>query len=286
MPAKLIKGEKVAARLYEEMAAELKDIYEDTGQMPGLAVIIVGEDPASLSYVTNIEKQGKQLGFDVVVHRLTVDVSEGELLKLIDELNYNDDVHGIMVQLPLPQHINPYVVQETVDPEKDVDGAHPINMGKLFSDEKGYIPSTVHSVMHMIEFTRQPLYGKKAVLIGRSNIVGKPLSLLMLRRNASLTICHSYTEDLPDICREADVLIAATGKPGFVKEDWIKPGAIVIDVGVSQVDGKLVGDVDFAAAKNTAGWISPVPGGVGPITITMLKWSTLEAFKKRIAEAG
>jgi methylenetetrahydrofolate dehydrogenase (NADP+) / methenyltetrahydrofolate cyclohydrolase len=286
MPAKLIKGDKVAARLWEEMAAELKELYEETGLMPGLAVIIVGEDPASLSYVTNIEKQGKQLGFDVVVHHLTVDVSEGDLLKLIDELNYNDDVHGIMVQLPLPQHINPYVVQETVDPEKDVDGAHPINMGKLFSDEKGYIPSTVHSVMRMIEFTRQPLYGKKAVLIGRSNIVGKPLSLLMLRRNASLTICHSYTEDLPDICREADVLIAATGKPGFVKEDWIKPGAIVIDVGVSQVDGKLVGDVDFAAAKNTAGWISPVPGGVGPITITMLKWSTLEAFKKRIAEAG
>ncbi len=286
MPAKLIKGDKVAARLYEEMVAELKDIYEDTGLMPGLAVIIVGEDPASLSYVTNIEKQSKQLGFDVVVHRLTVDVSEGELLQLIDELNYNDDVHGIIVQLPLPEHINPYVVQETLDPDKDVDGAHPINMGKLFSDEKGYIPSTVHSVMQMIDFTRQPLYGKKVVLIGRSNIVGKPLSLLMLRRNASLTICHSYTEDLPEICREADVLIAATGKPGFVKEDWVKPGAIVIDVGVSQVDGKLVGDVDFAAVRNTAGWISPVPGGVGPITITMLKWSTLEAFKKRIAEAG
>ena len=283
MPAKLIKGDKVAARLREEMAAEIKDIYAETGQMPGLAVIIVGEDPASMSYVTNIESKSNDLGFNVMIHRLSVDVSEGDMLQLIEELNYNDDVHGIMIQLPLPEHIKPHVVQEALDPEKDVDGAHPINMGKLFSDEKGYIPSTVHSVMRMIEFTRQPLYGKRAVLIGRSNIVGKPLSLLMLRRNASLTICHSYTENLPGICREADVLIAATGKPGLVKEDWIKPGAIVIDVGVIQIEGKLVGDVDFASVKNTAGWISPVPGGVGPITITMLKWSTLEAFKKRLA---
>ena len=283
MPAKLIKGDKVAARLREEMAAELEDIFKETGQMPGLAVIIVGEDPASLSYVTNIEKQSNKLGFNVMITRLAVDVSEEELLQIVDDLNYNDEVHGIMLQLPLPKHINPHVIQEALDPEKDVDGAHPINMGKLFSDEKGYIPSTAHSVMRMIEFTRQPLYAKKAVLIGRSNIVGKPLSLLMLRRNASLTICHSYTEDLAGICREADVLIAATGKPGIVKEDWIKPGAIVIDVGVVRVDGKLVGDVDFAGVRNRAGWISPVPGGVGPITITMLKWSTLEAFKKRIA---
>lgn len=283
MPAKLIRGDKVAAQLRDEMATELEELYKETGLMPCLAVIIVGEDPASVSYVTNIEKKSKDLGFDVIIIRLEVDVSEGELLKLIDELNFNDEVHGIMIQLPLPEHINTHVVQEALDPEKDVDGAHPINMGKLFSDEKGYIPSTAHSVMRMIDFTRQQLYGKKAVLIGRSNIVGKPLSLLMLRRNASLTICHSYTENLPAICREADVLIAATGKPGFVKEDWVKPGAIVIDVGVTQVDGKLVGDVDFVAVRNQAGWISPVPGGVGPITITMLKWSTLEAFKKRIA---
>ncbi|MEW5922042.1 MAG: bifunctional 5,10-methylenetetrahydrofolate dehydrogenase/5,10-methenyltetrahydrofolate cyclohydrolase [Bacillota bacterium] len=283
MPAKLIKGDEVAARLREEMAAELEDLYEETGRVPGLAVIIVGEEPASLSYVTNIEKSCVSLGFNVQIHRLPVDVAEGELRRLIDELNFNSKIDGIMVQLPLPEHLNTHVILEALDPEKDVDGAHPVNMGKLFSDEKGYIPSTAHSIMRMIEFTRQPLYGKSAVLIGRSNIVGKPLSLLMLRRNASLTICHSYTEDLPAICREADILVAAIGKPGYVKGDWIKPGAIVIDVGVTQIDGKMVGDVDFAAARSVAGWISPVPGGVGPITITMLKWSTLEAFKKRIA---
>lgn len=284
MPAKLIKGDRVAAGLREAMAAELKELEKETGQTPGLAVIIVGDDPASLSYVTNLELRSKDLGFDTRIHRFNVDVTEGELLQLIDDLNYDDDIDGIMVQLPLPEHLNPNVILEALDPDKDVDGAHPVNMGKLFSDEKGYIPSTVHSIMRMIDFTRQPLYGKTAVLIGRSNIVGKPLSLLMLRRNASLTICHSYTENLPHICREADVLISAVGNPQFVKEDWIKPGAIVIDVGVVQKDGKLVGDVDFTAVRDTAGWISPVPGGVGPITITMLKWSTLEAFKKKIAE--
>lgn len=283
MPAKLIKGDKVAATLREQMAAELKDLYRETGQMPGLAVIIVGEDPASLSYVTSLEAKSSEIGFNTQIHRLSSDVTEGELLQLVDDLNFDDDMHGIMLQLPLPQHLDPHVIQEAIDPDKDVDGAHPVNMGKLFSDEKGYIPSTVHSIMRMIDFTRQPLYGKSAVLIGRSNIVGKPLSLLMLRRNASLTICHSYTEDLPAICRGADILVSAIGKPKYVKEDWVKPGAIVIDVGVNQLDGKLVGDVDFAEAKNTAGWISPVPGGVGPITITILKLSTLEAFKKRIA---
>ncbi len=283
MPAKLIRGDEVAARLREEMVAELETLYEETGRVPGLAVIIVGEDPASLSYVANAEKAGASLGFNVQVHRLPEHTTEAELLKLIEKLNFADEIDGIMVQLPLPRHIDSYTVMEAIDPEKDVDGAHPLNMGKLFSDEKGYIPSTAHSVMRMIEFTLQPLYGKSAVLIGRSNIVGKPLSLLMLRRNATLTICHSFTQGLPEICREADILVTAAGKPGLVKGDWVKPGAIVIDVGVTQLDGKLVGDVDFAAVRNVAGWISPVPGGIGPITITMLKWSTLEAYKKRIA---
>lgn len=283
MPAKLIKGDEVAARLREDMVAELETLYEETGRVPGLAAVIVGEDPASLSYVTNLEKSGRNLGFNVQVHRLPAQVTEGDLLQLMQKLNYEVEIDGIMLQLPLPEHLDEHVIMEAIDPEKDVDGAHPVNMGKLFSDEKGYIPSTVHSVMRMIEFTLQPLYGKSAVLIGRSNIVGKPLSLLMLRRNATLTICHSYTQDLPEICREADIVVAATGNPGLVKGDWIKPGAIVIDVGVTQVDGKLVGDVDFAAVRNVAGWISPVPGGIGPITIAMLKLSTLEAFKKRIA---
>ncbi|HAP31735.1 MAG TPA: bifunctional 5,10-methylene-tetrahydrofolate dehydrogenase/5,10-methylene-tetrahydrofolate cyclohydrolase [Firmicutes bacterium] len=284
MAAKLIKGDEVAAHLREKITAEIKDLNKATGLIPCLAVILAGEDHASLSYVRNLEKRSGLLGLNVQIHRLPVDVTEGELIRLIAELNDDDRIHGIIVQLPLPAHIDSHAVLETIDPDKDVDGAHPINMGKLFGDVKGYIPSTANSIMQMIEYTREPLYGKTAVLIGRSNIVGKPLSLLMLRRDASLTICHSYTQNLEVICREADILVAAKGKPGFVKADWIKPGAIVIDAGVTQIKGKPVGDIDFAAVKSVAGWISPVPPGVGPIITTMLQWSTLEAFKKIIAE--
>jgi len=282
MTAKLIKGDEVANKVRMEISAELKDLYEKTDQVPGLAVVIVGENPASLSYVINKEKQSKKLGFYSEVHRLPADASEEKILTVIQKLNEDDKIHGFMVQLPLPEHVNKKVIIDAIDPEKDVEGTHPINMGKLFSDEKGYPPCTAYSIMQMIEFTRQPVYGKTAVVIGRSNIVGKPLSLLLLRRNASISICHSYTSDLPDICREADILVSATGKPELVRGDWVKPGAIVIDVGVTQVGDKLTGDVAFEEAKEIAEWISPVPGGVGPITITMLMKNTLEAFKKKI----
>lgn len=283
MTAKLIKGDEVANKIRMELSADLKDLYEKTNRIPGLAVIMVGENPASLSYVINKEKQSKKLGFYSEVHRLLSSASEEEILTVIRQLNEDDRIHGLMVQLPLPEHINEKVIIDAIDPEKDVEGVHPINMGKLFSDEKGYPPCTAYSIMQMIEFTRQPVYGKTAVVIGRSNIVGKPLSLLLLRRNASVTICHSYTTNLPDICREADILVSATGKPELVRGDWIKPGAIVIDVGVTQVDDKLTGDVVFEEAVEKAGWISPVPGGVGPITITMLLKNTLEAFKKKVS---
>lgn len=282
MPALLIKGDEVANKVRSEISAELKDLYEKTDRVPGLAVVIVGEHPASLSYVINKEKQSKKLGFYSEVHRISADASHEDIITVIQQLNEDDNIHGIMVQLPLPEKIDEKAVLDAIDPDKDVEGIHPINMGKLFSDVKGFLPCTAYSILQMIEFTRQPVFGKSAVLISRSNIVGKPLSLLLLRRNASVTVCHSLTKDLADICREADILVTAAGKPELVKGDWVKPGAMVIDVGMTQVGDKLVGDVVFEEAKEIAGWISPVPGGVGPITITMLMKNTLEAFKKKL----
>ncbi len=282
MPANLIKGDEVAESVRTEIVKELGRIYDETGLTPGLAVVLVGQNPASLSYVTNKEKQSKKLGFYSEVRRLPEDISQDDLFEVIEELNEDEKIHGFMVQLPLPDHLDERVILNAIDPEKDIDGTHPINMGKLFSDEEGFIACTAHSILHMIEHTTQPVYGKSAVLIGRSNIVGKPLALILLRRNASVTLCHSKTVGLADICREADILVAATGQTGLVKGDWIKPGAIVIDVGVTQVGDRLVGDVDFDQAKEVASWISPVPGGVGPITITMLMWNALQAFKKHL----
>ncbi|MDO9536270.1 MAG: bifunctional 5,10-methylenetetrahydrofolate dehydrogenase/5,10-methenyltetrahydrofolate cyclohydrolase [Bacillota bacterium] len=282
MPALLIKGDEVANKVRSEISAELKDLYEKTDRVPGLAVVIVGEHPASLSFVINKEKQSKKLGFYSEIHRLSAEASHEDILTVIQQLNGDDNIHGIMVQLPLPEKINEKAILDAIDPDKDVEGVHPINMGKLFSDEKGFLPCTAYSIMQMIEFPRQPVFGKSAVLISRSNIVGKPLSLLLLRRNASVTVCHSQTKDLADICREADILVTAAGKPELVKGDWVKPGAMVIDVGMTQVGDKLVGDVVFEEAKEIAGWISPVPGGVGPITITTLMKNTLEAFKKKL----
>jgi methylenetetrahydrofolate dehydrogenase (NADP+)/methenyltetrahydrofolate cyclohydrolase len=282
MTAKLIKGDEVANKVRMELTAELKDLYAKTDRIPGLAVVLVGENPASLSYVINKERQSKKLGFYSEVHRLPASASEEEILAVIQQLNEDDKIHGFMVQLPLPEHVNEKAIIDAINPEKDVEGTHPINMGKLFSDEKGYPPCTAYSIMKMIEFTRQPVYGKTAVVIGRSNIVGKPLSLLLLRRNASITLCHSYTSGLADICLAADILVSATGQPELVKGDWVKPGAIVIDVGITQVGDKLTGDVAFEEAKEKAEWISPVPGGVGPLTITMLMKNTLEAFKRKM----
>ena len=282
MPAKLIKGDEVAESIRNDLANELSNLYEKTGLIPGLAVVIVGENPASMTYVANKEKQSRKIGFYSQVRRLPEDISQDALLEVIEELNEDSKIHGFMVQLPLPDHIDERTVLKSIDPEKDIDGTHPINMGKLFSDEKGFIACTANSIMHMIEHTRQPVYGKSAVLIGRSNIVGKPLALLLLRRNASVTICHSKSLDLSEICREADILVAAAGSAELVKGDWVKPGAIVIDVGVTQVGDRVVGDVEFENAQKSAGWISPVPGGVGPITITMLMQNALEAFKQQI----
>jgi len=248
--------------------------------VPGLAVVLVGENPASQTYVNNKEKTSKKLGFYSEVHRLPADTSQQELMALIDKLNKDDKINGILVQLPLPDHIDEKAVTDAILPEKDVDGFHPINVGNLLIGEDCYIPCTPHGVIKMLDYIGYELKGKRAVVVGRSNIVGKPVALLLLQRHATVTICHSRTQDLPGVCREADVLVVAVGRPEMVKGDWIKPGAVVIDVGINRLDDKLVGDVEFETAKEVAGYITPVPGGVGPMTITMLMVNTLESFKR------
>ncbi len=281
LTAKLIKGPDVAAAIREQIAGEMPALKEKTGTVPGLSVILVGEDPASKAYVGNKEKTSKALGYFSEVHRLPVETTQEEILKLIDQLNNDDKVHGILVQLPLPDHVEDKAVLDAIVVEKDVDGFHPINVGNLMVGADCFIPCTPHGCMKMLEYIDYDLKGKSAVIVGRSNIVGKPLALLLLQQHATVTICHSRTKDLGAVCREADVLVVAVGRAGMVTGDMIKPGAVVIDVGINRVDGKLVGDVDFESAAEKASYITPVPGGVGPMTITMLMLNTLESFKRK-----
>lgn len=281
MTAQLIKGPEVAAAIREQIASELSTLKEKTGQVPGLAVILVGEDPASQAYVGNKEKTAGKLGFKSVVDRVSADITQEELLKKIDDLNNDDSIQGILVQLPLPAHIEEKAVIDAISVEKDVDGFHPINVGNLMIGDDCYIPCTPHGCMKMLEYIGYDLKGKNAVVVGRSNIVGKPVALLLLQQHATVTICHSRTADLGAVCREGDVLVVAVGRPEMITGDMIKPGAVVIDVGINRVDGKLVGDVHFDSAKEVASYITPVPGGVGPMTITMLMLNTLEAFKRK-----
>lgn len=281
MTAKLIKGPEVAAAIREQIATEMVTLKEKTGKVPGLAVILVGEDPASKAYVGNKEKTSKALGFNSVVQRVPVETTQEELLNMIDALNNDDDIQGILVQLPLPDHIEEKAVIDAISVEKDVDGFHPINVGNLMIGEDSYIPCTPHGCMKMLEYIGFDLKGKNAVVVGRSNIVGKPVALLLLQQHASVTICHSRTADLGAVCREADVLVVAVGRPEMITGDMIKPGAVVIDVGINRVNDKLVGDVHFESAAEKASYITPVPGGVGPMTITMLMLNTMEAFKRK-----
>jgi len=281
MSAQLIKGPEVAAAIREQIAVDLVNLKEKTGKVPGLAVILLGEDPASKAYVGNKEKTSKALGFYSVVHRIPTETTQEDLLKMIDDLNNDEDIHGILVQLPLPDHIHEKAVIDAIAVEKDVDGFHPINVGNLMIGDDCYIPCTPHGCMKMLEYIGYDLKGKNAVVVGRSNIVGKPVALLLLQQHATVTICHSRTADLAAVCREADVLVVAVGRAEMVTGDWIKPGAVVIDVGINRVNDKLVGDVHFDSAKEKASYITPVPGGVGPMTITMLMLNTLESFRRK-----
>lgn len=276
----LIDGKAAAKKIRAELGLEVEALKDEKGVIPGLAVIIVGNDPASKVYVDKKHKACLQLGIHSEVYVMEETIEEGELLSKIDELNHRGDIHGILVQLPLPGHISEKKVIEKIDPDKDVDGFHPINAGKLLVGEETFLPCTPHGIIKLLELEGIEIEGKHAVVIGRSNIVGKPAASLLLQRNATVTTCHSKTKNLKEITQLADILVVALGSPNFVTADMVKPGAVVIDVGVNRLEKKLVGDVDFERVKEVAGYITPVPGGVGPMTITMLLYNTVMAAKK------
>jgi len=279
--AHIIDGKALAQAIREGIAEEVCLLEKETGIKPGLAAVLVGDDPASAVYVKNKKIACEKAGLYPEEHRLPASTTQEALLKLIQQLNADARIHGILVQLPLPPGIDSQAILQAVTPEKDVDGFHPVNVGRLVGGAPVFIPCTPKGAIQMIDSTGQDIAGKRAVVIGRSNIVGKPVAMLLLHRHATITICHSRTKDLPGVAREADILIAAIGKPLFVTPDMVKEGAIVIDVGINRLaDGKLVGDVDFDRVKERAGWITPVPGGVGPMTIAMLLQNTLESAKR------
>ena len=281
MAAQIIDGKALALSIREEIGKEVARLMSQAGVKPGLAAILVGDDPASAVYVKNKKTACDKAGLYVDEHKLPVATTQGELLALIEKMNADLKIHGILVQLPLPNHIDTKVILEAVSPEKDADGFHPYNVGRLVEGNPMFVPCTPKGVIKMIESTGQKVEGKRAVVVGRSNIVGKPVALLLMHSHATVTICHSRTRDLPATCREAEIVVAAIGRAHFVTRDMIKEGAVVIDVGINRLDdGRLVGDVDFESAKEQAGWISPVPGGVGPMTIAMLLQNTLESAQR------
>lgn len=288
MTAKLLEGKVFAAKLREEAGQKAAELKEKYGITPGLAVIIVGENPASQVYVRNKHKACTELGFYSEGVELPEDTTREQLLAEIDRLNKDEKIHGILVQLPLPKALQPYEseVLEAIDPLKDVDGFHPVNVGRLVTGRKALIPCTPHGCIRMLELAGVPIEGANAVVIGRSNIVGKPMLHLLLSRNATVTICHSRTKDLAEVTKQADILVAAVGRPNFVTADMVKPGATVIDVGINRIaPKKLVGDVDFEAVKEVAGAITPVPGGVGLLTIAMLMQNTVAAAELQLSKA-
>ena len=280
MSAIIIDGKEVAKVTYKELKVRTAALQEK-GITPGLTVIIVGENPASQTYVASKEKRALKLGWKSEVIRLPESASQQELCEIIDKLNADETIDGILVQLPLPKHINELDVLQRIDPKKDVDGFHIVNSGKLIAGLDCFIPCTPKGVMKLIDSCGVDISGKNAVVIGRSLIVGKPAALLLTARNATVTLCHSKTENLADYVRRADIVVAAIGKPNFVTADMIKEGAIVIDVGINRVNGELCGDVDFESVKEVAGYLTPVPGGVGQMTIAMLMENTVIAAEAR-----
>lgn len=280
MSAQIIDGKNISDAIREELRQEV-DRLKEQGITPGLVVILVGDDPASQVYVNNKAKACEQLGYYSEVVRLPADTSQEELLGAIARYNAQNNIHGILVQLPLPKHIEEKAVIDAISVEKDVDGFHPVSVGNLMIGDEALLPCTPSGVIELLKRTGNAPAGKHAVVIGRSNIVGKPVSMLLLRENATVTMCHSRTPNLPEMARQADILVVAVGVAKLVKKDWVKPGAVVIDVGMNRLaDGKLCGDVDFDDVIDTAGWITPVPRGVGPMTITMLMANTLKSAKR------
>lgn len=285
--SKIIDGKEFAQQLRQKIKSKVEIFKSKHGHVPGLAVVLVGEDPASRVYVKNKAQQTTEVGMNSFEHRLPDTTSQKDLLTLIQQLNHDPAVNGILVQLPLPKQIDPQAILDAIDPKKDVDGFHVVNAGKLATGGKALIPCTPYGCLMLLKDRLGDLSGKRALVLGRSNIVGKPMAQLLLNENCTVTIAHSRTKDLPEECRRADILVAAIGKPEFVKGDWIKDGAIVIDVGINRVPGensksKIVGDVEFASAYERASAITPVPGGVGPMTIAILLQNTLEAAERQI----
>jgi len=278
--ATIINGKLISEEIREGIALEVQQLSKQ-GVRPGLAVVLVGDDPASHVYVRNKEKACHDLGFYSEVHRLPADSSQDEVLALVDKLNKQSSIHGILVQLPLPGHIQEKAVIDAIAVEKDVDGFHPVNVGNLVIGDDSLLPCTPAGVIELIKRTGVEISGKHAVVIGRSNIVGKPVSLLLQRENATVTMCHSRTSNMREIAKQADILVVAIGRANMIDASYVKPGAVVIDVGMNRLEnGKLAGDVDFASVKEISGPITPVPGGVGPMTITMLMKNTLLAAKR------
>ncbi len=278
--AEIIDGKKIAAEIRARIKDEVIRLQAE-GRRPGLAAIRVGDHPASVIYVRNKRKACEEVGITSEEHSLPESASQSDLIHLVRRLNADAKIHGILIQLPLPKQIQTERVLYETLPAKDVDGLHPINVGHLTMGSPVFVPCTPAGVMAMLDYHKIPIEGRRAVVVGRSNLVGRPLSLLLMHRNATVTVCHSRTRDMASVCREADILVAAVGKPRFVTADMVKEGAAVIDVGINRLaDGSLAGDVDYAEVSKKAGWISPVPGGVGPMTIAMLLVNTLESAKR------
>ena len=284
MSANILDGKAMSAGLRADIADRVSALREK-GMIPGLAVILVGDDPASEIYVRNKGKGCEEVGIYSRTIRMDAAVSQQELEQVIHQQNEDPAIHGILVQLPLPSHLNEQQALAQILPEKDVDGFHLINAGHLFTGTEGVVQCTPRGVLYMIRQTGIDLSGKEAVVIGRSNIVGKPMAMLLLQENCTVTVCHSRTRNLKEYTRRADILVSAVGKPRFVTADMVKEGAVVIDVGINRVDGKVVGDVDFESVKEIASWITPVPGGVGKMTITMLLSNTVDAAEKVLHDA-
>ena len=283
MTARILDGKVLSAQIKDEVTARVEAL-KAKGVIPGLAVILVGNNPASEIYVRNKGKGCEETGMLSRTVRLDEAITQEELEGQIEALNRDPEIHGILVQLPLPRHLDENAALAKILPEKDVDGFHLINAGHLMTGTEGVVPCTPKGALYMLRSTGEDLSGKEAVVIGRSNIVGKPMAMLLLQQNCTVTVCHSRTKDLAEHTRRADILVSAVGKAGFVTKDMVKPGAIVIDVGINRVDGKVCGDVDFESVSETAGWITPVPGGVGKMTIAMLLSNTVDAAERTLGK--
>ena len=275
MPAKIIDGKKISEKILNNLKSKIKN----SKQKPGLALVLIGSNPASEIYVNFKEKTCKEVGFYCERYNLDKNIGELDLLKLVNDLNQKTNIHGILLQLPLPKQIDEKLITNSILPHKDVDGFTPVNLGNLILDNTIMAPATARAVMHLIESTGIKIEGKNAVVVGRSNIVGKPAAMMLLEKNATVTICHSRTKNLAEHTKKADILVVAAGKPRLIKKEMVKQGAVVIDVGINRIDSKIIGDVDFENVKEVAGFITPVPKGVGPMTIAMLLDNTLKAME-------